>query len=100
MLMVLWKKYKESDYDESFSSFAVEEIGECFGRVNTGSSGAIDSCTSLQFMGDDDSAHSTHPMVVSSSVPSKKKSKKGKSSKFKSKTSVGMYESANYDDNL
>jgi hypothetical protein len=98
VLILLWRKFKDSNYDDSFSSFVLEETGEFFGRVQSESLGAVDSCTSLQFMGEDDSAHSTHPMIVGTSVPAKKKTKKGKSAKFKSKTGVGNYESANFDD--
>lgn len=96
VLILLWRKYRDSNYEESFGNFILEEVSEFFGRVQSESLGAVDSCTSLQFMGEDDSAHSTHPMIVGSSVPTstKKKTKKGgKSSKFKSKTSVGNYES-------
>lgn len=100
MLIILWRKFRDSNYEDSFSSFIIEEVGEFFGRVQTESVGAIDSCTSLQFMGEDDSAHSTHPMIVGSSVPTKKKPKKSKSAKFKSKTGIGNYESANFEDNL
>ena len=99
VLLLLWRKFRDSNYDDSFGNFIVEEVGEFFGRVQSESLGAVDSCTSLQFMGEDDSAHSTHPMIVGSSVPApKKKTKKGKSSKFKSKSGIGAYESVT--DNL
>jgi len=100
VLVLLWRKFRDSNYDDSFSQFILDEVSEFFGRVGSESMSSVESCTSLQFMGEDDSAHSTHPMIVGTSVPTKKKTKKGKSSKFKSKTGVGNYESANFDDNL
>ena len=100
VLILLWRKFRDSNYDETFSQFIIDEVSEFFGRVGTESMGAVDSCTSLQFMGEDDSAHSTHPMIVGTSVSTKKKTKKGKSAKFKSKTGVGNYESAKFEDNL
>lgn len=100
VLILLWRKFRDSNYEDSFGNFIIEEISEFFGRVQSESLGAVDSCTALQFMGDDDSAHSTHPMMVGSSAPApKKKTKKGgKSSKFKSKSGIGAYESVT--DNL
>jgi len=98
LLIYWWRKYKDSNYDDSFSNFITDEVVDFFNGVRGKSASAIESCTSLQY-GEDDSSHSTHPMIVGTSVtpPKKKPVKKGKS--LKSKTGSD-YESANIDDNL
>ena len=61
-----WGRYKADGDDEGFATYVADELAEIWDRMATATTSGSRVEGGLQFMEEDDSQHSSHPMMDSS----------------------------------